>query len=183
MIQDTWSQDLYIKAYKFVAHAHRGQTIPGTELPYVMHLSLVSMEITAALHVEKGHDGDLAIQCALLHDVIEDTEIVYRQVERKFGSAVADGVLALSKDETLAKHLQMADSLRRIKQQPWEVWMVKLADRITNLQPPPAHWTQPKIVRYREEAIELYNSLGEASPLLSARLVEKIQEYQAHISP
>ncbi len=181
MTQNTWSQDLYIKAYRFAAHAHQGQTITGTELPYVMHLSLVSMEIIAALYVEKGHDENLAVQCALLHDVIEDTEIAYRQVEKEFGRAVADGVLALSKDETIEKDLQMADSLRRIKQQPGEVWMVKLADRITNLQPPPAHWKQSKIVRYREEAIEIHNALGEASPLLSARLWEKISEYRVHM--
>ena len=181
MTQNTWSQDLYVKAYGFAAHAHRGQTVPGTEWPYVMHLSLVSMEIIAALNVEKGHDEDFAIQCALLHDVIEDTEITYHQVQRAFGSAIADGVLALSKDRTIAKHLQMADSLSRIRQQPQEVWMVKLADRITNLQPPPAHWTQAQIVRYREEAIEIHRALGVASPLLSARLLKKIEEYQAHI--
>ncbi|MCP4535917.1 MAG: bifunctional (p)ppGpp synthetase/guanosine-3',5'-bis(diphosphate) 3'-pyrophosphohydrolase [Chloroflexi bacterium] len=182
MTSNIWSQDLYIKAYRFAAHAHQGQTVPGTALPYVMHLSLVSMEIIAALHAEKESDGDFAIQCALLHDVIEDTEIVCRQVEQEFGSAIADGVLALSKDETVEKDLRMADSLRRIKQQPREVWMVKLADRITNLQPPPAHWTRPKIARYREEAIEIRNSLGEASPLLSARLAEKIKEYQVYVS-
>ena len=108
MTHNTWSQDLYVKAYRFAAPAHRGQTVPGTEWPYVMHLSLVSIEIVAALNVEKGHDEDFAIQCALLHDVIEDTEITYHQVQRAFGSAIADGVLALSKDETMATAQQSA---------------------------------------------------------------------------
>jgi (p)ppGpp synthase/HD superfamily hydrolase len=178
-IPNNWSQDSYIKAYKFAANAHRGQTVPGTDLPYITHLSFVSMEVIAALHAGQGRDENLAVQCALLHDVIEDTEVTYRQVEQEFGSSVAGGVSALSKDKTLAKELQMADSLRRIRQQPPEIWMVKLADRITNLQPPPSHWTKDKIEKYREEAIEILDTLGEASDFLASRLREKIDGYGA----
>ncbi len=178
-IPNNWSQDFYIQAYKFAANAHRGQTVPGTELPYIMHLSFVSMEVIAALGAEPRRDGNLALQCALLHDVIEDTEVTHQQVEQEFGRMVADGVSALSKDKTLAKELQMADSLRRIRQQPSEIWVVKLADRITNLQPPPSHWTREKIEQYRAEAIEILNALGEASDLLAVRLREKIDGYGA----
>lgn len=32
-------QDAYIQAYQFAASAHQGQTFPGTDLPYIMHLS------------------------------------------------------------------------------------------------------------------------------------------------
>lgn len=55
--------------------------------------------------------------------------------------------------------------------------MVKLADRITNLQPPPPHWTEVRIARYRDEAIEIHRALGEASEVLSSRLLLKIEEY------
>lgn len=48
--------------------------------------------------------------------------------------AVAGGALALTKDENIAdKTEKIADSLHRIKLQPRESWMVKLADRVTNL--------------------------------------------------
>jgi len=173
-----WSQDSYIKAFKFAAYAHRGQTVPGTDLPYIMHLSFVSMEIIAALRFDKGYDEDLALQCALLHDVIEDTDTTYEQLKNEFDSSVADGVLALSKDKNLARADQMQDSLRRIKQQPREVQMVKSADRITNLQPPPDHWTKEKIIKYREESIEIYNALKEADEYLASRLFQKIDDYR-----
>jgi (p)ppGpp synthase/HD superfamily hydrolase len=176
-----WSQDTYIKAYKFAAHAHQGQKVPGTNLPYIMHLSFVSMEVIAALSVEQKHDGNLALQCGILHDTIEDTNTTFEQIKTEFGEAVANGVLALTKDNSLAKHLQMADSLRRIKEQPPEIWMVKLADRISNLQPPPHYWTQDKITRYREEAIEIYEVLKDASPFLASRLANKIEDYKAFI--
>lgn len=175
-----WSQESYINAYKFAAHAHQGQKFPGTNLPYIMHLSFVSMEVIAALNVEE-HDGNLALQCAILHDTIEDTNTTFEQIKTEFDEAVANGVLALTKDESLAKHLQMADSLRRIKEQPPEIWMVKLADRISNLQPPPHYWTQNKIVQYREEGIEIYEALKDASPFLASRLAKKIEDYKAFI--
>ena len=55
--------------------------------------------------------------------------------------------------------------------------MVILADRITNLQPPPRHWTHEKISWYREEAIETHPYLQAASPYLALRSTEKIQNY------
>ena len=145
-----WSQDNYIKAYRFAAHAHEGQLYPGTEISYIMHLSFVSMEIIGALSIEQCN-GDLAVQCAILHDTIEDTDVTFEQLESEFGLSVADGVWALTKDNNLPKHLQMSDSLQRIKEQPLEIWMVKLADRITNLQAPPHYWKQDKIIQYKED--------------------------------
>ena len=90
--------------------------------------------------------------------------------------------MALSKkNPELAKSRRLADSLDRIKAQPREIWMVKLADRITNLQPPPVHWTQAKILKYRDEAIEIHTHLQSASPFLALRLAAKIQNYPPKI--
>lgn len=175
-----WSQELYIKAHAFAARAHRDQQVSGTQLPYITHVHLVTMEVIAALWAEPGRDGDLAVQCALLHDVIEDTPVSYEELRAEFGAAVADGVLALSKDPALDKSRRMADSLARIRRQPVEVWMVKLADRITNLQPPPPHWTRAKATAYRREARHIHAALQEASPYLSGRLLAKIDAYRLY---
>jgi (p)ppGpp synthase/HD superfamily hydrolase len=42
-----WSQDRYNAALRFAAEAHRAQTVPGTDLPYLMHLASVAMETIA----------------------------------------------------------------------------------------------------------------------------------------
>ena len=172
-----WSQDRYVEAYWFAAEAHSRQPLPGTNLPYIVHPSLVSMEIIAALDVEPGRDEDLAVLCALLHDVIEDGGKTFEEIKVKFGEPVAKGVLALSKDESLPKGLQLDDSLERIRQQPHEIWMVKMADRIANLRPPPHFWTAEKIAGYREEAVRIHRALREASQLLAGRLLRKIDDY------
>jgi len=182
---NNWSQDTYIKAYRFAAAAHNGQLVPGTTLPYIMHVSFVAMEITAALSVEQVDKPDLAVQCALLHDTIEDTDVTYDQVKERFGTDVADGVLALTIDETIGpdlgkfekRWLQLEDYLRRIKQQPREIWMVKMADRITNLQPPPEHWDDKMIERYRKGAEVIYKELVLSSEFLGERLRVKIDGY------
>ena len=120
---NNWSQDIYIKAYRFAAEAHWNsrlkQTVPGTDIPYLMHFSAVAMEVIAALETESDLDGNLAIQCALLHDVIEDTNTIYKQIVSEFGKKVADGVFALTKDKRLpTKAERMQDSLDRILLQP-----------------------------------------------------------------
>jgi len=174
----TWSQEKYIKALRYAAETHHGQTVPGSDLPYVVHVTMVAMEVIAALGHEDGLDGDLAVQCALLHDVIEDTRKTHADLAAVFGERVAEGVQALSKDDGLNnKQEKMADSLARIKQQPREIWMVKLADRITNLQPPPGHWDFEKIERYREEGMLILSELAHSSPFLTDRLSKKIKEY------
>jgi guanosine-3',5'-bis(diphosphate) 3'-pyrophosphohydrolase len=177
-----WSQEKYIEAYRFAAEAHFDQKFPGTDLPYLLHVGLVTMEIIASLPFIDIRNGDLAIQCALLHDVIEDTEISFNDVKLEFGNPVANGVLALTKNIEIEKELQMKDSVLRIREQPDEVWMVKLADRITNLATPPKDWGQEKIIKYRDEAIIINKSLGSANDYLQNRLSEKINEYGVYIN-
>ena len=185
-----WSREKYFKAYKFAAEAHKGQLIPGTDMPYVVHVSLVAMEILAALAVETVERPNLAVQCALLHECLEDTYIVYDEIVTQYGSYVADGVLALSKDGAIGKTedehkrdwLQLEDSLQRIKQQPIEVWMVKIADRIINLQLPPNHWNDGKIVRYKQGAELIHKELASASEYLGGRLKAKIDKYPENTS-
>ena len=173
-----WTPDEYIRAYLFAANAHVNKKVKDSELPYIVHVSLVSMEIIAALQVEPEHDGDLAVKCALLHDVVEDSNITLTQLTHEFGKRIADGVSALTKNKKLDENSRMQDSLRRIQEQPREVWMVKMADRITNLQPPPSSWTTEKIQGYKEEAMEIHAALNSASQYLASRLQDKIKTYR-----
>ena len=177
----TWTQDKYVQAWDFACLAHRGQTYTGAVVgeffEYVNHPAAVAMEVIHALAQHPEFDGNLAVQCALLHDTLEDTAVTYTQLCEHFGEPVADGVAALSKNPDLPKDQQMADSLERIRLQPKEVWLVKLADRISNLQYVPPHWQAEKVVKYRVEAQLILATLGDASPALARRLAEHIQCY------
>jgi guanosine-3',5'-bis(diphosphate) 3'-pyrophosphohydrolase len=182
MIVNTWHQDKYLEAWNFASTIHNGQMIPGSDIPYINHLGLVAMEATAAIANKNINNPNLLIVCALLHDSIEDTSTTYDHIKNSFGIDVAKGVLALTKDEQLpSKHEQMLDSISRIKEQPIEVWMVKLCDRITNLQAPPKHWNKEKITQYQDEARLILGQLGEASQFLSQRLRNKIAAYGQYL--
>jgi guanosine-3',5'-bis(diphosphate) 3'-pyrophosphohydrolase len=179
---NTWDQDKYLAAWNFASTIHNGQTLPGSDIPYINHLGLVTMEATAAIANNNIDNPNLLVLCALLHDSIEDTSATYENIRSKFGSDIANGVLSLTKDEELPSKLeQMQDSIRRIKLQPVEVWMVKLCDRITNLQLPPKHWDKEKIANYQNEARLILNQLGEASQFLADRLKTKIDTYDQYL--
>jgi (p)ppGpp synthase/HD superfamily hydrolase len=174
-----WNQEKYINALRYAARLHQDQKVPGSDLPYIVHVAMVAMEVSAALALEDGLNGDLAVQCALLHDVMEDAGSSRREIQENFGEAVADGVFALTKLTDLeTRDDKFQDSLIRIKQQPREIWLVKMADRITNLQPPPGHWTKMKKTRYHQEAQQVLEALQDASAFLAQRLKNKIEEYR-----
>ena len=177
------TQSLYQKAIKFAAakHAAKNQTIPGTNLPYVVHLSNVAMEILIASFHSENFDLDFAVQVALLHDTIEDTFTTFGELETEFGTDIAKAVQALSKNTDLPEEQQMNDSLKRIKSMSPEVWAVKLADRITNLQPPPPHWDKERKIKYREEAKIILSELKDGNEFLAKRLEKKIEEYRIYL--
>lgn len=165
---------LFFHALGFAKQAHAGQKIPGSDLPYVVHLMAVSDVLKPCI---TAVNMALLVPVALLHDTIEDTAVTHADLVSEFGQTVADGVLALSKNPDLPKADRMPDSIKRIQAQPRPIWMVKLADRIVNLQPPPHFWTEKKIGAYREEARFILEELGSADEYLARILRQKIKEY------
>ncbi len=176
-------QAAYQKAIVFATtkHLEKDQRISGTELPYVVHLSNVAMEVLVAFANDPDFDLGLAVQVALLHDTIEDTSTSFEELENIYGIEVAKAVLALTKDKNLPEDYQMPDSLMRIKKLQKEVWAIKLADRITNLQSPPVHWDRIKKMKYQEEARIILKELHDGNDFLARRLNLAIENYKKYI--
>jgi (p)ppGpp synthase/HD superfamily hydrolase len=180
-----FDQDVFKRALDFAAQVHRDQKVPGSGLPYVVHVAKVAMEVLAATEEDESAVRNLALACALLHDTVEDSgpaeqPTVRERIRTEFGPEVADGVDALTKDDRLPKAERMADSLRRIRLHPRAVWLVKLADRITNLEPPPPSWSTEKCTAYAAEARTILETLGQASERLRRRFEQKLTEYEVY---
>ena len=180
-----WSIEQLKQAWQVASHFHDGQKYKGQQegqaIEYLNHIGSVIMEVMAAVQLESTLDPNLALACAALHDTLEDTALDYASLEQQFGSAIAQGVQALTKNEQLpTKQEQMQDSLARIRQQPHAVWAVKLADRICNLQPPPYHWSSQKIKAYHQEAQMIYEQLQASSAYLAQRLQDKMKAYEEY---
>lgn len=182
-----WDIALYARAWAFAAEWHEGQTSasadPRRPLSYLHHLASVAAEVTWGLASTQRADGNLAVQCALLHDTLEDTQASFDLLAGHFGLAVANGVQALSKDPSLpTRSAQMADSLRRILEQPPEIAMVKLGDRIANLYQVPHDWDRAQVQAYAMEAQDILQKLGHANPALAARLAQHIAGFSPRSS-
>jgi (p)ppGpp synthase/HD superfamily hydrolase len=177
-----YSIELLQTAWQFAARAHASQMYggsrPNEKIPYMVHIGSVLNETLWAAQQTPEINFNLALQCAILHDTLEDTLTTYNQLVPIFGEQVAQGVLALTKNEHLpTKNEQMLDSLWRIKTQPPEIGLVKMADRTANLQEPPFYWNKEKINRYRAEGSLIYEALQHTHAIMAARLHEKIAAY------
>ena len=185
--QKDWSIDEIQNVWQLVSKLHGGQKYGGVNegerVEYINHIGSVVFEVLNAVRLTENMNSDLAVKCAMLHDTIEDTTFDYEKVNDLFGGQVASGVLALTKNENIADSFEkMRDSLSRIKQQPIEVWAVKMADRISNLYEPPYYWNDEKKLKYIEEAEIILNELQDGNKYLAERLKNKIKEYYRFLS-
>jgi (p)ppGpp synthase/HD superfamily hydrolase len=182
MSTEAFSTELYKKHLEVALRAHGAQQTP-TGLPYAYHFTSVAVEVINAVQCDPigREEADVAIGCALLHDVLEDTDY---DLPSWVNPLIRDGVGALTKDASLStKREKMRDSLERLRHQPRCVQMVKMADRITNLDPPPQHWDAKKRGAYREEAQTILDALADSSQYLASKLKKRIARYGQYINP
>lgn len=176
------TQDLYQIAMKFAGEKHSEQKMPDSSANYLLHIANVAMEVLCAYNFDSSFDINFAIQVAILHDTLEDTETTFAEIAQLFGQDIAEAVQALTKNESItSKENRMLDSLNRINSLRKEVGLVKIADRITNLQRPPKHWNKDKVVNYHRESQLIAAALQNKNAFLNERLESKIQVYLSKI--
>ena len=121
------------RAFDLASQAHHGQTRLSGE-PYVAHSVAVGL-IVAQL----GLDATSAA-AAVLHDVVEDTEVTLEQISQEFGSSVAaivDGVTKIDRLHVSSREAQQAATVRKMlvaMAKDWRVLVIKLADRLHNMR-------------------------------------------------
>ncbi|MDE6132371.1 MAG: RelA/SpoT family protein, partial [Oscillospiraceae bacterium] len=156
-----------ISAYEFAAKAHANQFRSSGE-PYITHPLAVSFIL-----LELGMDTD-TICAAMLHDVVEDTDITLEEIKKLFGQDVAmlvDGVTKLGKIPLFTKEEQQAENVRKIllaMSQDIRVIIIKLCDRLHNMRTlhyRPAH-------KQRHTALETMNIYAPIAHRLGMRTIK-----------
>ena len=166
------------KALMFASVKHKEQKMgrPPVEIPYATHF--IGVALTAINYTyNQDIDKTFLLTLALLHDTIEDTNATYQELLTEFGKSVADGVLALSRNESIAYENQIADCVHRIKSQPKEVAIVKMADRMFNMRERYKFWSIEKQDNYKAEGQMICDELGYASQSMKQALQETINAY------
>ncbi|MBI4895160.1 MAG: bifunctional (p)ppGpp synthetase/guanosine-3',5'-bis(diphosphate) 3'-pyrophosphohydrolase [Candidatus Aenigmarchaeota archaeon] len=113
---------------RFALICHDGQTRKDGITPSVVH----PLRIFAILATKLKIDDPEILAAALLHDTIEDTQTDYDEISGRFGENVANYVSGLSIDSRLSKDQRHAEYLSRLKTQPWQVKIIRLADMYDN---------------------------------------------------
>jgi GTP pyrophosphokinase len=130
---DRLDLQLIARAYRFGSEAHAGQKRASGE-DYLEHCVEVA-KILADLHLDTH-----SIAAALIHDVVEDTDITLDSVEQEFGHEIArivDGVTKIGKVQFRSSTEQQVENYRKLllsMAQDARVIVIKLADRLHNMR-------------------------------------------------
>tara|TARA_B100000530_G_scaffold37509_1_gene21703 strand:- start:1803 stop:3962 length:2160 start_codon:yes stop_codon:yes gene_type:complete len=126
-------KDLLEKAYNFASDGHMNQKRASGE-PYITH------PLQVALYLSDLSMDLETIIAAILHDLIEDTDITYKNIKKEFGSDVAnivDGVTKLDRIQYNSNEEAKAEAIRKMviaMSKDIRVLILKLADRLHNIQ-------------------------------------------------
>ena len=121
------------RAYNYASQKHEGQTRKSGE-PYIIHPTNVAYTIA-----ELGLD-EKTICAALLHDVVEDTEVTYEDIKKEFGEEIAemvDGVTKLKMLQHTTIEENQVENYRKMflaMGKDIRVIIIKLADRLHNMR-------------------------------------------------
>ncbi|MBU6340953.1 MAG: HD domain-containing protein, partial [Bacteroidetes bacterium] len=119
-------------SFELAAQAHQTQRRKSGE-PYILH----PIEV-ARICVEEIGLGPTAVVCALLHDVVEDTDVTLKQIHDQFGDRVALIVDGLTKLDGLHdSESPQAENLSKVLKAmiaDVRVVLIKMADRLHNLR-------------------------------------------------
>ncbi|MBQ0796427.1 RelA/SpoT family protein [Zhongshania sp.] len=147
------------RAYYYAEQAHEGQNRRSGE-PYVTH-PLAVATILSEMHMDAQ-----SLMAAMLHDVIEDTNVTKQGLSDQFGDVVAelvDGVSKLTRIEFQSKAEQQAENFQKMAlamAKDIRVILVKLADRLHNMRTLGA-MPPEKRRRIARETLEIYAPIAQ----------------------
>ena len=126
-------QRLIRKAFRVAKEAHKDMRRKSGE-PYILHPLSVAKIVTSEIGL-----GAKSVICAILHDVVEDTDYTIEDIENHFGKKVASIIDGLTKISDVFDHKSslQAENFRKMLltlSDDVRVILIKLADRLHNMR-------------------------------------------------
>ena len=155
------------KAFDLAVHAHKDMRRKSGE-PYIYHPIAV-----ARIAAKEIGLGTTSIICALLHDVVEDTDYTLGHIEKLFGKKVSKIIDGLTKiQDVFDKNVSMqAENFRKMLltlSDDVRVILIKLADRLHNMRTLD-NMTKTKQLKIASETLYLYAPLAHRLGLYSLK--------------
>jgi GTP pyrophosphokinase len=141
-------------AFDMAADAHKDMRRKSGE-PYILHPIAVAQIVAGELGL-----GSTAVICALLHDVVEDTELTLEDIQREFGKPVAQIIDGLTKIKGVfdVSTGAQAENFRKVliaMAEDVRVILIKIADRLHNMRTLDS-MARPKQMKIASETNYLY---------------------------
>ncbi len=159
---------LILKAYEFADSKHKNQLRKSGE-PYIIHPLQVAY-ILATIELDES-----TICAALLHDVVEDTDITHEDIINEFGQEIADMVDGVTKLGKLQQYTtlqeQQVEDYRKMflaMGKDIRVILIKLADRLHNMRTL-KYLTRDRQIANAKETMDLYAPLANRLGLYSLK--------------
>jgi GTP diphosphokinase / guanosine-3',5'-bis(diphosphate) 3'-diphosphatase len=153
-----FDRELLERAFFFASEAHEGQQRRSGE-PFIAHPVGVA-RVLADLHLD-----DSTLAAALLHDVVEDTDLTIEEVRAEFGEEITrlvEGVTKLTRIHFQSREQAQAENYRKMivamAQDPGVI-LIKLADRLHNMRTIEYLGKQKQLQKARE-TLEVYAPLA-----------------------
>ncbi|WP_419868059.1 RelA/SpoT family protein [Chryseobacterium sp. CT-SW4] len=130
---DEENNKLIRKAFDIALDAHKDQRRKSGE-PYIYHPIAVAKIVAKEIGL-----GATSIACALLHDVIEDSDYTYEDIKKIFGEKIANIVNGLTKisimnHQNISVQSENYRKLLLTLSQDFRVILIKIADRLHNMR-------------------------------------------------
>lgn len=169
------SAGLWQRASAYAAFKHRHQLRKDGKTPYISHPFRVAM---AVRHVF-GCDDPVALAAALMHDLIEDTQTDYDDIQERFGDEVAGLVSTLTKNMAMPDAPREAEYDARLAAGDWRARLIKLGDVYDNIADSIESKQTPEFLADMIDKAERALVLGkpdEASHPETARAMAEVRE-------
>jgi len=179
---DATATRILTAAVLFACEAHANQRRKGAaQEPYINHLAEVADLVARA---SGGEDTELVV-AALLHDVLEDTQVLAAEVAERFGDRVLELVSANSDDMSLPKDERRRQRIAAMAHKSPEAKLIKMADVISNVRAiahsPPAGWSAAHRLGYAQDCRNLLDAARGTSALLEAEFDHTLAEVERQI--
>ena len=144
---------LVCRAVNFAARAHQDQRRKDEQAaPYINHSIEVMHLIAQHVDLESIDNAHEILCAAVLHDVVEDTDVTLQEIKDEFGDVVAGLVREVSDDKSVRKGERKRLQWHRLKRKSIGAQLIKLADKCSNCgdlhKSRPNSWTDCQVHAY-----------------------------------
>jgi (p)ppGpp synthase/HD superfamily hydrolase len=158
----------------------------GRNIPYVFHCFDVAQRLAAV-----GYDDPHVLAAAILHDVVEDTDTTFDELQGRFGARVTGLVRQLTLPKTVQDHprriavaAKLEFQMNAMREMDEAGRAIKIADKTSNiadLRDSPPKWSPETIRGYIADAERVVAAVWPNGPIPPSRILALLDTFNGNV--